>query len=375
MNVIVTVDRTAAINAGSDLYGTVAVDLDPSTLGPEDRAILAAAPEINGVTDLTASFRSEAGGSPPRPVTAQADPAAWIAWRREMTQFTQARERAERERVERELAAYLAWAREQPVKAFLRDVYSHSTLTAAVALPDPGYGGPRLPSVPVGLNLPLAETPERRAKAALREQMDAAAVLLEERKAQTAARRAAEEAEKTAAANRRRDQLAAAVRDLMDDNAQGRYRLGLLPEAEILDSLRARLYAGLDDFPRYVKLREGDIEHEEHCYGDAGMTCETLPADGIDAERFERYREIEAASPEGSELTVLVHVCTCDRCDGEARSTSVRVALTAGELSFSREYALQGAKVEPLTDDQLKAIAADTLERLVREGKIGGASL
>lgn len=338
MKVIVNVDRTTAIKAGSDCFGAVTLDLDLSALSPEDRAIVAEAPTIGGVADLTGSFRAESGDCPRRPVTSQPDPEAWIAWRREMAAWIRKRDVEAREQMERELAAYLAWAREQPVEAFLLHNYSTSGL-AVVGLANPGLGGPRLPSAPIGLNMPLADTPERRAKAALREQMDAAAVLLEERKAQAAERRAAQEAEKNAAANRRRDQLAAEVRDHMDDNAQGRYRLGLLPEAEVLDSMRARLYAGLDRFPRYVKLREGDIDHEEHCYGDAGMTCETLPADGIDAEQFERYREIEAEMPDAV-LAALVHVCTCDRCAGEARSTSVRVELRVGELTFSREYAL-----------------------------------
>ena len=118
MKVLVNVDREAAVKAGSEVYGQVIVDLALADLSEEDRAVVAAAPERGDhVTDLTSLPWVY---QPAKPKMATPEPLAWIAWRRDAIAARDQWIVDTRVKVQQDLAEYIAWAREQPVTAFIR---------------------------------------------------------------------------------------------------------------------------------------------------------------------------------------------------------------------------------------------------------------
>ena len=342
MKVLVNVDRETAIKAGSEVYGQVIVDLALADLTEEDRAVVAGATEHNGITDLTALPWIY---QPAKPKTAVPEPLAWIAWRREAIAARDQWIVDTRVKIAEDLALYLEWAREQPVSAFIR--WDHRQ-GGVPSLPSSAEG-PKLPTYPHDLPwYPGRTDPQATAWAALADQLAAARAEIDRRQAFHQEREAAREAENAEAARQRRERLAAEVPN-MDANAQGRWKLGLLPEEEILDSLRNRLFASLDGWPRYVKITGRDLPHEDWCDSQE-ITCTAGPADALTAAQYERFDLLARDLPAGARYDIKVHVCTCQACGAETSRYSVRVKIEDGPLVFTREYAL-----EPLNGHQATA--------------------
>jgi hypothetical protein len=147
-----------------------------------------------------------------------------------------------------------------------------------------------------------------------------------------------------AAAARRAEQLATWVAEHGDQSTQGRFRIGMLPETEVLDRIRDQAYRPLAEFRRYRKIRWCNIEHTDECYSDYGdqnvLECDTEPADALTAEEFDTYTALDQAAPADATLETLAHACECRTCGAGLIRKSVRVQLTVGELEFSREYTL-----------------------------------
>ena len=332
MQVLVNVDREAAIKAGSEVYGRVIVDLSLADLTEEDRAIVAAAVERDGVTDLTSLPWIY---QPAKPKTAAPEPLTWIAWRREATAARAQWEADARVKVQQDLADYLAWAREQPVTAFIR--WDHRQ-GGTPCLPR-ATEGPEFPAYPHDLPwFPGRTDLQVAARGALADKIAEARAEIDRRQAFFKEQEAAREAEDAEAARQRRERLAAEVPN-MDANAQGRWKLGLLPEEEILDSLRNRLFTSLDGWPRYVKLGGRDLVHE---YGCAGMDleCTVTPAETLTAAQYDYFERLARDLPTGARYDIKVHTCTCSACGVDASRHSVRVKIEDGPLVFTREYAL-----------------------------------
>jgi hypothetical protein len=352
MRVAVNVDREQAILAGQDGYGRVVVELDPAELSEEDRAMLAATPELNGITDLTANPWRSSAEAPKRPRTATPDPLAWLAWRRAMQAFEKDSQAREALQVEQELAAYLDWARAQPVEAFLEWTTGGRE---RVRLPMPSKEAPRLPSKPYWLD--WSRAPEVRAREALAETWAAAEQLAATREAERQARRAAEEAEQEAKAVRRQEQLAAWVGSVMDENAQGRFQRGVLAESEILEAIAEDTFAPLAEFPRYVPIQCGDLDHADACE-ECEMECRLGPANSLGvaltADQYAVFLAIERAAIEDPaglgatrvEVTPYAQVCACSDCDAELSRVAARVTVRYGELAVSRAYGLDGDAAE-----------------------------
>jgi hypothetical protein len=108
----------------------------------------------------------------------------------------------------------------------------------------------------------------------------------------------------------------------------------------VIDVIRAAAYAPLDGFPRYSKIKLGDLDHGDECSEYGELECETTAAEALTADEFEVYQRIEAAAPAGATLEALAHACTCSACEAGLIRRSVKVAITVGELAFTREYAL-----------------------------------
>jgi hypothetical protein len=366
MKVQVNVDRTAAIMAGHDTYGPVIVDLDPADLTPEERALLAECPESNGITNLTATPEGYATHRPPYPKTTTPEPRLWLAWRAETKAAHAAHVAEVARRAEERMADYLEWAKDQPLEAFIAT--SHHRVDGTLA---PAFTA-RLPPAETGASgshfLPSSSdwrhtttaketntpAPEVYARQRLAERFAEAETRVAVLREESARAIANQRAETEAAAERRERQLADEVRDFMDDNALGRYRMGVLPEEEILDSMRARIFAPLEGLPRYRKLHLADLEHEDGCYswtaeatdGDS-LTCEVERATDMTSAEAERFWAIDevaraiALTGLTVEVTPLAHRCSCDHCHAEAIRLSAQVKVTVGELTFTREYGLE----------------------------------
>lgn len=333
MKVLVNVDREAAVKAGSEVYGQVIVDLALADLSEEDRAVVAAAPERGDhVTDLTSLPWVY---QPAKPKMATPEPLAWIAWRREAIAAREQWAADTRVKVQEDLVDYLAWAREQPVTAFIRwDHRQGGTPCLPMAAE-----GPKLPAYPHDLpQFPGRTDPQAAAWEALADKITEAQAEIARRQAFYKEREAARDAENAEAARQRRERLAAEVPN-MDANAQGRWKLGLLPEEEILDSLRNRLFASLDGWPRYVKLAGRDLPHEDWCSA-SDLECAVTPAETLTAAQYEYFDRLVRDLPTGARYDFKVHTCTCSACSAEARRYSVRVKIEDGPLVFTREYAL-----------------------------------
>jgi hypothetical protein len=177
--------------------------------------------------------------------------------------------------------------------------------------------------------------------------------------AEVAARAAAEERYQALCAQiaelqRRKDQIDTWVSERGSDNQRKRHELGLLPEKEILDAMRGAAFSSLDSFPRYAKLSKSDIDCI--CEERVNEAFDVSPASEATAAEFEALDAIATAvraDHPNAAVTLLDHSAWCKDCydkedDGKMTNRdvrtlhrkSVRVEITVGALTFSREYAV-----------------------------------
>jgi hypothetical protein len=187
------------------------------------------------------------------------------------------------------------------------------------------------------ISLPAGE--EENVRAAAQELADEInAPILADCRAKLTERYEALRAEADAAAEttkRRTDQITTWVQDHGSDNQQKRFSVGLLPEDEVVDALRAIAYAPLDAFDRYVRIKGADFCT---CEYDPDLNYSVEDAASATAEEFERMEAIRALVPD-AEITLRTHTGKCDSCEQTQTRNSIRVEIAVGEFSFSREYA------------------------------------
>ena len=157
MKVRIAIDRRRAILAGHSFYGPVVIDLDPTGLSPSELEALAAAKELEGITDLTRL--DDESGLPPdiEPRLAEADDPlaaarAWLAARIAHAERLRARAQEEkrhatelRAEAEHETADYIAYWRAQPASRFIQRDSVDGRVREVPALPMGGSGVPSLP--------------------------------------------------------------------------------------------------------------------------------------------------------------------------------------------------------------------------------------
>ena len=203
----------------------------------------------------------------------------------------------------------------------------------------------------------LIEPSRRAAEATNRRQQESIAEAEREKAERLAeskrveAQRQAEAAEK---ANRRRAQLAAWVADHGSDNQKKRFARGMLPESEIVDGIRAQAFASLNDFmfPRYSRIKDEHVKNRaegvipDHVLEDAKICYSCNELKQCDEEAFDGFMKIEETIKKDHPDAVCAlyeHVGWVDGYDDEndpeVREKSIKVTLTVGELTLSREYA------------------------------------
>lgn len=128
------------------------------------------------------------------------------------------------------------------------------------------------------------------------------------------------------------------------DDMKERFEAGVLPEDELLDVVRDHLYAPLNDFPRYQKMKKGDIcEADENEYEDHRVSYKTEDLTEMTADQFAMMKKIKAAAPEGAVIEARKHVGVCADCpddDGYLERVGFMVRVAVGDFEFSREYGM-----------------------------------
>lgn len=159
-------------------------------------------------------------------------------------------------------------------------------------------------------------------------------------------------AEDAAAAARKHAQLDAAVAKYGTPSQKARWKDGVLDNDEAAALIEAAAFAVLDSFSVYKKLTKTDLkDHSDECtaeqYGyEPGVAWKVTEEDvTLNESEYERYSQIRSAMQNAKvehTLTLRRHSgeCKCDDCFASITRAGVRVRITIGEFSFSREYAL-----------------------------------
>lgn len=134
------------------------------------------------------------------------------------------------------------------------------------------------------------------------------------------------------------------VRDHGTASERARHAEKLLGEPELLASVRAWAFAGIDA-PRYARLAARDHVHADDCAGDdVRFTVDDLTA--VTAAQYERLQEVRAAAaqaPISLMLELRRHTAACQGCEGTDDVVTRDAVLVSGTWAgrrLSREYAL-----------------------------------
>jgi len=125
------------------------------------------------------------------------------------------------------------------------------------------------------------------------------------------------------------------------DNQRARHKEGLLPQRELVDLIRERVFARLDAFDRYAKINADDIDHSDDCDHELSPKYMVDAATELDADDYARLSRIRKAAPDGAEVEARKHVGVCTCCTSDRvykRSALVSVEWHGRKLS--REYAI-----------------------------------
>lgn len=163
--------------------------------------------------------------------------------------------------------------------------------------------------------------------------------------AEVAARDAASQAEraaKQAAEQRRTQQLAAWLAEHGTDPLRKRAARDLLPQDELLAAYRDWAFRALADLPRYRRLTDADVRAGLDLYDGATVEYTTRTAESVSDATLALIECIEQALP-AAQVTPLDHVGYAadagDDSDPEVVRQSLRVTITVGDITVSREYA------------------------------------
>jgi hypothetical protein len=246
--VIITLDRRAAILAGTAKWDNVMVDVDLSDLTSAERLVLADTDALGGSTfDLSSPF-GEDDGYPNLGIADIASVKRVLAWWATYQTAKQA-EKAERERKEKQDEERLEAEHRQKIEAWLADDNDTSPT-------------PRTDSRNGTLFVP----------ADLREAVNAKTVRLEA------------EARATKAAYRERIMAKAT------DEQWERYKAGMLPERELLTLVRNVVFEPVGVMPRFRRIKESEVRAEEDL--DAKVIFEVSNEREANAEQFAALRRV-----------------------------------------------------------------------------------
>jgi hypothetical protein len=133
------------------------------------------------------------------------------------------------------------------------------------------------------------------------------------------------------------------------DEQKARRKDRLLPRKELNAAVRDYLFTPLRDYPRYERLEDDVVEHEERCYGER-VEWSTDELEELDAERYAELqtvrKTVETFVAVNDHLrdgvtSPRVHEGVCTGCHARATSYGVLVELyTLAGNRLSREFSL-----------------------------------
>lgn len=145
----------------------------------------------------------------------------------------------------------------------------------------------------------------------------------------------AEELKKLETEGRRTNQLKTWVSEHGTNNQKRRFERNMLPEDEILQGIRDQVFEPLNDYPRYSKITKSEVDSDNP----DDVMFSVNPITELDAETFDKLEEFENLMPE-AKCELFRHVGTSGDEDSAIVRNSIKVTVTVGELTLSREYAL-----------------------------------
>jgi len=146
-------------------------------------------------------------------------------------------------------------------------------------------------------------------------------------------------AEAIAKEQRKVNQIKAWVEANGTENQKLRYKDGFLPDQEIIDAIRAEVYAPLDVFNRYKKLTKSDVCEGEDEYDRHDVSFDVEDAEHLSADQYDALLKIKEAIPTAT-IEPRIHTAKCDDCETEVTRIGFMVRLTVGDFEFSREYGM-----------------------------------
>lgn len=121
-----------------------------------------------------------------------------------------------------------------------------------------------------------------------------------------------------------------------------RFDAGRLPEDELKSALANAIFGAID-LPRYEKIEDSKVEHDESC-DDPEIKVKTCEYTGeLDAEEWESWKAAKAAIESAgfeAELRQVTAYCTCRDCGGSVSRLQARVEAEAGGVTVIRAYAV-----------------------------------
>ena len=122
-------------------------------------------------------------------------------------------------------------------------------------------------------------------------------------------------------------------------NQKARLTDSLLPDKEIIDEIRAEAYKPLEKFPRYKKLRAGDVCEGTEWGEYHDVEFDAWDAKNLTAEQYEQFKAIQKAMPTAN-VTPRKHTAECDECEIKTTRIGFMVRVKVGAFEFSREYGM-----------------------------------
>lgn len=363
MKAIINIDKKVALLAGVNNFGDYEIEFDPADLTPEQREELLLSETKSSTGDYLLklpsfkrwdgyqwfnSYTSE--WSPivdkymPKPIHPDLDTMkrmldARIIIRREIQSFEEDKKtKDEAEKAEKK-AAKIAEFLDTPSKDLFRVAYNYSDDTPKKCVWKDEFGSGSTGSIDWFQR--NYGCPEVDAKIAEVEALFPAAMEVAWKNYN------ALQAEKDRKAAEKQALKAEWVSKYGTDDMKERFEAGVLPEDELFDVVRDHLYAPLNDFPRYQKMKKSDIcEADEYEYESHRVSYKTEDLTEMTADQFAMMKKIKAAAQEGAVIEARKHVGVCADCgndEGYLKRVGFMVRVTVGEFEFSREYGMDDA--------------------------------
>ena len=127
-----------------------------------------------------------------------------------------------------------------------------------------------------------------------------------------------------------------------------RFAVGMLPQAEYSDAMRALAFAPLDDYAQYERITNSeafdalDEDTAGNLDDDTGAVFRSHPAKEASAAEWATLKAIKAIMP-SADVTLRLHQASFDRDDipwGIVERKSILVTAQYGPFEFSRDYAV-----------------------------------